>query len=103
MMSCLRDPELPLSQFLETSSTILAKIPESLSNAFADITSRFTQTLAESHRFYWERQQAFPVNEIQGAIDRCLMDLPSDEERQLVKTVLATTSIADILKKYQVI
>eukprot|EP00462_Mataza_sp_D1_P008469 CAMPEP_0175150646 /NCGR_PEP_ID=MMETSP0087-20121206/18007_1 /TAXON_ID=136419 /ORGANISM="Unknown Unknown, Strain D1" /LENGTH=2299 /DNA_ID=CAMNT_0016436657 /DNA_START=64 /DNA_END=6963 /DNA_ORIENTATION=+ len=101
MMSCLRDPELPLSQFLDCSSSIVGRVPESLSNSFADISEQFAQSLAESHRFYWERQQPFPVPQYQGAIDNVLLDLHTEVERNAIKDTLSACGVTDLLSRYR--
>lgn len=95
MMDSLRDPSLPLAQFLEAISPLSGRIPQALWNAFDEIASRYAIGLQE-HR---SEPTVFPVLELRTAIDNALANA-GDAEKAALISQLDTRGVARILDRY---
>jgi len=100
LLNALRAPALPLEQFREALSTIISRIPANLAHNLTTILDRYASSVAQ-HRFAWESPEEFPVLDLQNAIERALLALPSEEERTKVSTSLNASGITQLLQLYK--
>merc|ERR1712130_294250 len=98
IMSALRDPALPLTQFLEYLSNLSGRIPETLFESFMSITSNYAKSIS-TNRFYWERIRSFPVMELQDAIDNDCFNM-SEKEKEKMMTTLEAGHIITLLDSF---
>lgn len=99
VMQCLRDPSLPLTQFLESVWSLSGRIPPELWEAFDTITSRYADSITQ-HKFAWEEQEAFPVLELQHAIDDACHGCVDETEKNTLLQNLDANGVRSLLDRY---
>ncbi len=67
VLTCLRDPMLPLAEFQTVISSLAGRLPEGLFNTLNELAHRYAAK--STHRFVWEKPQPFPVQDMVQAIN----------------------------------
>eukprot|EP00457_Paulinella_chromatophora_P000115 gb/GEZN01000115.1/.p1 GENE.gb/GEZN01000115.1/~~gb/GEZN01000115.1/.p1 ORF type:complete len:2290 (+),score=335.54 gb/GEZN01000115.1/:133-6870(+) len=95
VLTALRDPMLPMAEFQTVISSLAGRLSEHLYDTLSKLAELYAQR--STHKFYWEKPQPFPVQDMIQAIDDASSKLDPAQQAVLEAHV---TPLRIMLKQY---